>query len=107
MVYTAARIGRYRFTYVGRAYSVYPLGQSGPNGRPWRTAVFVYRGGAVPFIGEIIDKDKAQLRIADTTDTASRDEALMMAQGTSWFEIDLGEGETITLVAVDGRFSLR
>ena len=104
--FTAGQAGTYRFQYMSGAYSVYPLGKTGPNGRPWRTAIFVYRGDRVPFHANgDINKEAAELLLADTTDSASKAIAEGLAQGSSWFEMELASGETITLVAVDGRFS--
>jgi hypothetical protein len=103
--FTAERTGTYRFAYDGGAYAVYRPGSEPKGFRPWLTAVCVFSGDGVPFDGEVLQKDRAVLRVADNEYAASEKAAIDLATGGSWFETNLTAGQTVTLVGVDHLYS--
>lgn len=103
--FTAEKGGTYRFAYAGGAYSVYAPGTEPKGFRPWLTAVCVFDGDQAPFDGEVLRKGQALLRIADNAYAGSQQDAIDLATGSSWFETDLADDQTVTLIGVDHRYS--
>lgn len=93
--------GIYRFAYRSGSYSTYPIGYVPENIRPWRTAIFIFRGDRALWDETIIRKESALLWLADMGDRDSAEDAEEAAQ-SEYVEIPLNQGEMLTLIAVDG-----